>query len=159
MEQNPYAAPRAAVKDHGPEKRSRPVLVWIITLFMAFGVISGIATSLLALLGTPLGGAAAADYMKSMGIGPADHVYTIVVMAACAVGYIDLFRLKRRALPILLALLAVGIAYAIFKAAINPAYRAMFDNGPALWSMAAGWAINLAIIGYVWWLRRKGVLQ
>jgi len=36
--------------------------------------------------------------------------------------------------------------------------RAMFDYA-GYWSLVAGWGVNLAIIGYLWRLRSKGVLR
>ena len=159
MESNPYAAPRAAVADRTPEERKRPVLVWIITIFMAFGVTGGIISSVLALSGNPIGGQVAADYMRSLGIGPLDHVYTIIVMAVSAAGYVYLFRLRTPAVPILAVIFAVGLVHAAVKVATVPAYRAMFTNVPSLWTILAGWTINLLILGYIWWLYRKGVLR
>jgi len=159
MENNPYAAPRAPVIDVAAEKSSRPVLVWIITIFMAFGTIGGMVSSLLALSGNPIGGEAAASYMKSMGVGALDHLYLVIVMAVSAFGYIDLFRLKKRALLIIGGLFVVGMVVAAIKFAVQPAYRAMLATPQGYWSLLGGWAFSLAIIGYVWWLRRKGVLR
>jgi hypothetical protein len=159
MENNPYAAPRASVNDVVPEERKRPFLVWVITIFMAFGIVGGIATSLATLLGSPLGGPEAAEQLRRMGLGQLDQIWTLAVMAISAVGYVDLFRLKRRALPILIAVFLAGVLYFVIKLLVSPAYRIVFDQPPMLWSMAGAWAINLAVIGYVWRLHRKGVLR
>jgi len=158
MENNPYAPPRAAVEDVAAAKAGRPVLVWVITIFMGFGMVTGIVSNLLALNGTPIGGDAVAAYFKSVGVGPFDHAWGLVVTAISAFAFADLFRLKRRALPILAALFAAGVAYVGVKLALTPAYRTLFDNLGTLWSVVGGWALNLGIIGYVWRLRAKGVL-
>jgi hypothetical protein len=158
MENNPYAAPRAAVQDVGPE-RGRPVLVWVITIFMGLGIVSSVVSTLLALNGTPIGGDAVIAYLKSVGIGTFDHLWGLVATAISGFAFIDLFRLKRRALPVLAALFAAGLVYVGMKLALNPAYRTLFDNPGGTWSLYGGWALNLAIIGYVWWLRAKGTLK
>jgi hypothetical protein len=159
VENNPYAAPRAAVSDLTPERPGRPVLVWIISLFMAFGVVGGIVSSLAALIGTPIGGAETARYMTSVGIGPLDHAWSLVLMALSAVAYVDFFRLKRRSLPLLAALFAAAIAYSIVKAGFSAGYRGMMTNPPGLWTVLAGWGVNLAILVYAWRLRAKDVLR
>ncbi len=135
MENNPYAAPRSTVTDIEAERSGRPVLVWIITIFMAFGIASGIVSSLLALSGNPIGGDAAAEYMRSMGIGALDHLYLVIVMAISAFAYIDLFRLKKRALPVICALFAAGVAVAAVKFAVQPVYRAMLTTPQGYWSL------------------------
>ena len=44
--------------------------------------------------------------------------------------------------------------------ALRPEYRAMFEQMPGGYlGILVSWAVNLAIIGYVWRLRAKGVLQ
>jgi hypothetical protein len=157
MEKNPYAAPRAAVDDVTPEKRGRPVLVWIITIVMAIGVAGGLATSVAALLGSPIGGPAAAEQMK--GMGRLDYIWTLALTLVSVVPYVDLFRLKRRALPFLVALFVVSAVVLCGNLAFRPEYRAMFEQPGGYWGLLAGWVVNLAVIGYVWRLRVKGVLQ
>ena len=156
MEENPYATPRSAVNDVIPERQGRPVLVWVITIVMAIGFVGTVVTTIATLLGSPIGGAQAAEQMKAL--GPFDHIWTLVVTAVSVVAYVDLFRLRRRALPLLLVLLALGIATVAVNLGLRPAYRAMFDQS-GYWPLLVGWGINLAIVGYVWRLRSKGVLR
>jgi hypothetical protein len=156
MEKNPYAAPRAAVSDVTPERQGRPVLVWVITIFMAVGLVGTVVTTGAALLGSPIGGPDAAEAMKVL--GPLDHLWTLIITAVSAFTYVELFRLKRRALPLLLALFVLGIATVAANLGLRPAYRAMFEE-TGYWPLLVGWVINLAIIGYVWRLRVKGVLK
>ena len=70
----------------------------------------------------------------------------------------ELFRLKRLALPLLIASFAIGLVIAGYNLAFRPDYRAMFD-AVGYWGLLVGWGLNVAIIGYVWWLRTKEVLQ
>jgi hypothetical protein len=156
MEKNPYAAPRAAVSDVTPERQGRPVLVWVITIFMAIGVVGVVVSTVALLLGSPIGGPEAAEATKAL--GPLDHLWTLITTAVSVFAYVDLFRLKRRALPLLLALFVLGIATVAANLGLRPAYRAMFEE-TGYWPLLVGWVINLAVIGYVWRLRAKGVLK
>jgi hypothetical protein len=156
MEKNPYAAPRATVSDVAPEKRGRPVLVWIITIFMALGVIGGVITTVALLAGNPIGGAEVAEQLKYL--GPLDHVGTLAISILSGFAYVELFRLKRRALPWIAAAFGLNVVIVLANLAFRPAYRAILDQG-GLITMTLSWIITLAIIGYVWRLRAKGVLQ
>ena len=156
MAENPYAAPRAEVKDLVPEKRRRPILVWVITIFEVIGIIGGVYTAIAALSGKPVGGPEAEQYTKFL--TPYDHLATLLISAISAAATVELFRLKRLALPLLIASFALGLLIAAYNLAFRPDYRAMFD-AVGYWGLAIGWGVNIAIIGYVWWLRTKEVLQ
>ncbi|HYX63995.1 MAG TPA: hypothetical protein VE935_07235 [Burkholderiales bacterium] len=156
MGANPYAPPRAAVADTGEAKHGRPVLVWVICIVFGFGVIFGVISTIALLAGRPIGGEAAARavaYMTTL-----DHVYGLAMSAITAWAVVALFRLKRSALPILLAIFGLGLASVLLNSLFRPEYRALFA-GPGIYSVAAGWLINLAILGYVWRLRARGVLH
>jgi peptidoglycan/LPS O-acetylase OafA/YrhL len=122
---------------------------------MGFGVLGTFVTTGAALFGRPVGGAAAAAQLKAL--GPLDHLWTLAVTVVSIVAYVDLFRLKRRALPLIVAIFLVGLATVGANLALRPDYRAMFHQG--YWPLFVGWGINLAIIAYVWRLRGKGVLK
>jgi hypothetical protein len=156
MEKNPYAAPRAAVSDVTPERQGRPVLVWVITILMAIGVLGSIASALAALAGSPLGGPEAAEQLRFL--SPLDHVVTLVASAITAASAVELFRLKRRAFWLFAASLAVTAVVVFPSLALRPAYRAILDNGGA-WVILIGWAVNFAILAYIWRLHAKGVLR
>jgi hypothetical protein len=156
MEKNPYAAPRAAVDDVVPEKRSRPILVWVITIFMGLGVVGTTVTSIAALSGTPIGGPDVAAQLAFF--HPLDHLTSLVSALLAAVSAVELFRLKRRALPFFVGSLAVTAVVVCGSLALRPAYRAILENGGG-WMIAVGWTINFAILAYVWRLHAKGVLQ
>jgi len=157
MESNPYAAPRSAVNDVTLEKHGRPILVWIITIFMLIGVMGGVVSTAAALLGRPIGGAQAAEHLSAMGTG--DYLWALVFSLAAIPAYVDLFRLKRRALPFLVGLFLAGQVVMVANLLLRAHYRAMFEVSGGYWSLLAGVVFNLAIIGYVWRLRAKGVLR
>jgi len=155
MESNPYAAPRSAVSDVTPERRRRPVLVWIITILMAIGIVSGVATSIAGLLGNPIGGPQANPGMRW-----GDYLWATALSAASIPAYVQLFRLKRSALPWVAWIFVAAVAAMFVNLGLRPEYRAMFEQMPGGYlGILVGWAVNLAIIGYVWRLRAKGVLQ
>ncbi len=153
---NPYAAPRAAVDDVGEDKRGRTVLVWIITLFMGIGVVGGAVSTIAALLGSPLGGAEAAQYTKHL--TAVDHIFALIGSAIGAFATVALFRLKRYALPLFIAMFLLGIVVFAFNILLRPEYKALFEM-TGYWGLLAGWAVNIAIIAYIWRLRAKGVLR
>jgi len=156
MEKNPYAAPRSAVSDVTPERQGRPVLVWIITIFMALGVVGGVLSTVALLVGSPIGGPEVAEQLKYL--GPLDHIGTLIIAALSAFAYVELFRLKRRALPLIAATFGLNAVVVLANLAFRPAYRAILDQG-GLITIVVSWVITLAIIGYVWRLRAKGVLK
>src|ERR1051325_8107374 len=88
MVQNPYAAPRAEVKDVVPEKRRRPILVWVIVIFEVIGIIGGVYTAVAALSGHPVGGAEAQQYTKCL--APWDHLATLLISAISAAATVEL---------------------------------------------------------------------
>ncbi len=153
---NPYAAPRAAVDDVGEEKRGRTALVWVITIFMGIGVVGGAVSTIAALLGSPIGGAEAAEYTKHL--TAVDHIFALVGSAIGAFATVALFRLKRYALPLFVAMFLLGIAVFAFNILLRPEYQALFEM-TGYWGLWVGWAVNIAVIAYIWRLRVKGVLQ
>lgn len=156
MTTNPYAPPRAPLADPEPGKRGRPAMVWVISLFLGFGVVFGAISTIALLAGHPIGGeptARAAAHLTVL-----DHLSALVMAALSAGAVVSLFRLKRSALPLFGGVFALGLASLLLNASFRPAYRAMFE-GPGLYSAAAGWLINLAILAYVWRLRARGVLR
>ena len=153
---NPYAPPRAPVADTGEGKHGRPVMVWVISLFLGFGVVFGSIGSIALLAGHPIGGEEAARAMAHM--TALDHFFALFMSAISAWALVALFRLKRSALPVFLVAFGLGMASVLLNSLFRPEYRALFD-GPGLYSLAAGWLINLAILAYVWRLRVRGVLH
>jgi len=151
---NPYESPKAPLPDAPPARR-RPVLVWVIVVFMAFGIVSGLVSTVAVLLGQPLGGEAARPFVQHL--TAFDHLMTLVSLGLSTLGTIDLFRLKRRALPLLALVLALGIATFGFNLLLRPAYRAPFESF-GYWGLFLGWGINVLILLYVWRLHAKGTL-
>jgi hypothetical protein len=154
---NPYSAPRALVDDVGPQARGRrTVWVWVITLFLGFGCVVGTLGTLDAFLGSPFGGPQAAAALKHM--IALDHLSALLQLALSAWAAVELFRMKRRALPVFGVAFVVGIVYFGASMLLRPEYRLAYD-ATSLWSIVPGWLASLAIIFYVWRLHAKGNLR
>jgi hypothetical protein len=123
---------------------------------VAIGILGGVASTIALLAGRPLGGPEVGEQLRYL--SPLDHIGTLILSALSAFAYIELFRLKRRALPWAAATFGLNVAVVLANLAFRPAYRAILDQG-GLISIAVSWAVTLAIIGYIWRLRMKGVLQ
>lgn len=160
---NPYDAPQAHVQDRSDEPPKRPVLVWIISIFALFGVISGFVGTLMLMTGhLPTINDAERAYLQSL--TAVDHLLALVGLVLYALGALYLFRLKKAAVNIL-------VAYGLFRAGMNayfytkPAYHAfMASMAGSAGSVRhigiyVGWIIVLAIIAYAFKLRRDGVLR
>ncbi len=155
IEHNPYEAPKAALPDL-PDPSGRPGWVWVIVIFYALGIVGTLISTIAVLAGRPLGGQAASSYLSNL--TTLDHVFSLIVASVSALGTIALFRMKRRALHFLLAVFLLSVANFGINVALRPAYRAMFDQ-VGYWGLIAGWAINIAIVLYVWRLQTKGLLR
>jgi hypothetical protein len=153
---NPYAAPRAALADLEETTRGRPVLVWIITVVLGFGVVFSAISTMPLLAGSPIGGEAVGQQLSYL--RPFDHVVSLVVALVSLLALIALFRLKRSALPLFIGAFALGLANVGLNSAFRPEYRAAFQFPGAYWSLAVGGLINLAIIAYIWRLSARGNL-
>ena len=152
---NPYAAPQAALDDlTEPGTARRPRWVWVITVFLAFGIVFGAIGSIASLIG--VGGpetAAATQHLV-----PLDHAMGLVNIAISAVAAVQFFRLRRQAFGLFVAAFALGLLYFSGSLLLRPSYREMFDIA-AILSMTVGWLVNIAIIAYVWKLRERGILR
>lgn len=155
VERNPYEAPKAPLTDT-PRPRGRPVLVWVIVIFQALGIVSGLYSTIAALLGQPVGGEAVRPYIQHLTM--LDHAIALIVTAISAFATLSLFQLKRRALYLLAAVLLLGVINTGVSLATRPADRAALEQA-GYWTFVLGWVINLAIILYVWRLHAKGTLR
>jgi hypothetical protein len=153
---NPYAPPRAALADPAGGPPGRPVMVWVICVFLGFGIAFEAISTIALLAGRPIGGqeaALATAYLK-----PMDPIISLLTSGLSAVAVLALFRLKSSAFPLFLAALGLGAASLLLNGLLRPEYRAVFDRA-GLPTLIIGWGINLAILAYVWRLRTRGILR
>jgi hypothetical protein len=139
--------PTDSVPASTTEKR-RPVFVWVILLFYGLSTFSLLLLTVIRVSGNPLVQARLPvvsytwfDYAESYGLA------VLKLVAA-----IELFRLRRLAVPLFAAVLILNIAAAGFD---------LFSKTSVpvpLWGILVGFSILGAICLYSWWLARKGVL-
>lgn len=135
------------------EQRKRPILVWIISGWMIGG--TGIMFLLQYLVLThQIPGLPPSVYIPN----PVDlfiQIGTGVVNLAYGV---SLFRLSKRAYPLIAFLLVVNIGYTGFDYITNPEFRATVGQTGAI-GMLLGWGLLWAIAAYTARLRDRGVLR
>jgi hypothetical protein len=155
---NPYAPPTAKVEDIAAPTdpnapRRRPVLVWVICVWIWFGLVS-----------TPLGfywvltsdapefAAARAYYAE---LSTLTWLLMAVALVLSLVMSIHLFRLKRVAFTLAVAQLALGV----FNAIVMPEVPTEQD-APSYWiGAASGIVFYVLVVIYLRHLRRKNVLR
>jgi hypothetical protein len=152
---NPYATPKTPVADGAPDGR-RPVLVWIITIYMLFGVVAGVVGSYLLFTGKlPMADPAQRAYLESF--GAADFALSVITGGVYAAAAVYLFRLRKKALNLFIAHMILSLSTTAYHM-LDPNYRA-FMAGTGTVGAAVGWAVTLAVIFYVYRLRRRGILR
>lgn len=158
MSQNPYAPPTARVEDievpidpNAPRKR--PVLVWIICIWIWLGLVS-----------TPFGfyvtfssdvpelAPARAFYAA---LSPLYWLWMSIGFVVSAVFSIQLFRLRRSSFTLGVAMLALTVLNTILMP--TPPVAA---GGDMTWlGVAIAISFYALAVAYLWRLRRKGVLR
>jgi hypothetical protein len=153
---SPYAPPQATLADPAQGPPGRPVMVWVICVFLGFGIVFGATSTIALLAGRPIGGQEAA--LATAHLKPMDPIFSLLMSGLSGLAVVALFRLKGSALPLFLAALGLGAASLLLNGLLRPEYRAVLDRA-GLASLIIGWGINLAILAYVWRLRTRGVLR
>jgi hypothetical protein len=160
--QNPYAPPAAnlasAADDEAngqPGKRKRPILVWLISLFYAWGIVGTIISFAMIFGSSNPVFMMLRDYYSKMSFFP--MLLSGVGFGLTAWGTVQFFRLKSVALKILLAAFAINILSMLigfFQPTPPGQTSASYFS-----ALGFGVFINFAVILYVWRLVRKGILR
>ena len=157
MAENPYAPPVASVEDQPKSIAGRrPVWVWVIFIFVCFGVVSGSISTILVLSGTLVPDSSTAQYVASLSWG--DHSVTLVSYALYFAAGLTLFRLRAVAAKLFGAHLALSIIVMIYHLVAKPGYGDLF-RGPGSIGLFSGLAISVVILLYTLRLHQKGVLR
>jgi hypothetical protein len=157
MGQDPYTAPQSSVADVAtePSKPRRPVLVWVITI--VFGVSA--AWTLLSLVLIPTGALPMAPparaYYDRLSI--ADYALTIGVTVLNLWGTVLLFLLRRKAVRILAAAVALALLINLYQLVVKRLAPALGAAGAI--GMAVGFLLWCAILLYAFRLKAAGVLR
>jgi hypothetical protein len=135
--------------------KRRPALVWVISIFYAFSVVSTIASyAIVFSAGFPVT-AEQKQYFSSL--TPIDHGLTALVLLVNLTGAVMLFLLKKQAPALFTLAFAIGLATVGYQCATRNWFGAVGIAG--LIGAVIGWCINLAIITYALLLKKRGVLS
>lgn len=151
---NPYAAPRAAVRDPG-SARGRPAWVWVISIFYVFSAISTAVSYYFLYSGKIDIPEDQRRYLASL--TALDHALTFVIASVNLLAAVQLFRLRKISAVLFPSGFALGLAVTAWHAASKGWYTAVQHNGFA--GMLIGWGIAAAVCLYAWRLARAGVLK
>jgi len=141
-----------------PPPAQRPVLVWVICLFMficmPFSLLGLVFIHLLATGAFPVP-EAQRHYFESQ--TAFDYAILILNNVVVLVWAIMLFMLRRVSLYIYIGALGLGVIMLIYNIVAHDWLSVV--GIPGLIGAAFGWVLNLAILYYNWHLFRKGVLR
>jgi hypothetical protein len=134
----------------------RPVWVWVIFIFVCFGVVSGSISTILVLSGKVVPNASTAQYVASLTWG--DHIVTLASYTLYFAAGLTLFRLRALAAKLFGAHLGLTIVAMAYHLVAKPGYADLFRGSGAI-GLLSGLAISVAILVYTLRLRQKGVLR
>jgi len=156
MSENPYAAPESDVNVEDG-KRKRPILVWVIFIFASLGLL-GILSHFAMVAGViPLEGALGEYYAST---GMLDHALVIFGVSYGFWSALMLFKLKRSALFWFLGQIPISIFSTLYTFSNDAWLKVMQETQQGLLvSLAPSYIYLLLVVGYVYYLYRKGTLQ
>lgn len=135
------------------QARKRPIGVWVIAVYFAITVPFLIFSIYLALADkVPLSPEEAA-YVAAQ--TPLDHFFTALIGTCNMVGAVNLFRLRKAALPFFGAALVINIALTVWHIVAKGFIAVMGSFVP----VALGLAVLLAITAYTAYLSKKQILR
>ncbi len=150
---NPYEPPSTELLDRGSEPR-RPLGVWVISLWYGLSAVSGLTITPLAMLGALPASQSQQAYFESL---PITHLVQSLAASALTLAFaITFFRLRTISIPILFAVIAVGVVGTAISVTTESWREAVGQFG--LVGVAVGWLILLLVLGYAHRLRSHGVL-
>jgi hypothetical protein len=132
-----------------------PVFVWIISIWLLFGVVGGIASVLIMhadILPMP---PAQKQYFDSLTW--VDYAMTVAVTVINGVGAVLFILLRRWAYYLFTAAFIIGVSSIGYQIATKHWLSAV--GGAGLGGAIGGWMISLAIIFYARYLAKKRVLR
>lgn len=164
MKSNPYAPPQSDVSGGnalhpGQVPNEKPGAVWIIFIFYCVGAIGMLVALPFTLSGRlPVPNEIYRLYFESLNWF--DHT---IMISGGALGWwaaLQLFRLRKIAVPLFWVVLGISIFHVTYQLLANPYWlKAMMLNGQYGWlSVGSGWLIKIAVTVYAWRLSKRGVL-
>jgi hypothetical protein len=156
MPDNPYAPPSASVEDQPESPGKRPLWIWVVFIFVCFGIVSGFISTMMVLSGRVVPDAGTAAYVASLTWG--DHILTLISYGLYLAAAITLFGLRAVAPKLFGAHLGLTLLVMAYHLVAKPGYAELF-RGPGAVGLVSGLAINVAIVLYSLRLRQGGVLR
>jgi hypothetical protein len=136
-------------------RRKRPILVWLISLFILLSAIWTLLSFYLILTGAiPLDPAQKAYFDRLTLI---DHVSTIIPGLLNMSAAVALFLLRRIALYLFLSASGLSFVLAAWHATAKGWVEAL--GGAGLIGALIGYVLMIAVLIYTWRLSKKGVLH
>jgi hypothetical protein len=163
MSQDPYAPPKSTVADVGfPQqgKRSRPVLVWLITFFFGLSTVWTllslllVATNAIPTSAIPLP-PATREYFDRLTV--LDHGFSVGLSALNLYGLALLFLMRANAIRVFLAALAASPLMTGYHLVVKGLASAV--DGPAGVGMLLGWLLWCGVLLYAYRLNARGILR
>jgi hypothetical protein len=135
--------------------RKRPLGVWIVCAYFALSITGTVISLAQLLAGDMTLTQAQQDYFETL--GPTDYAGGATTLLLSSWGAIELFRLRGRAVKILLVVLVLNIGASLYHFLATNWSDALGMTGLA--GVAAGLSLLAIILVYAWTLRRRGVLS
>jgi hypothetical protein len=135
--------------------KRRPLGVWIVCGYFAASIGATIVSLVQLLEGEMSLTPAQRAYFDAL--GPTDYLGGAATLSLSTWAAIELFRLRRRTVPILASLLALNIAASVYHLVATNWTDALGMTGVA--GVAAALSLLAIIVVYSWWLDRRGVLS
>jgi len=135
--------------------RKRPLGVWIVCAYFALSITGTVISLAQLLAGDMTLTQAQQDYFETL--GPTDYAGGATTLLLSSWGAIELFRLRARAVKILLVVLVLNIGASLYHFLATNWSDALGMTGLA--GVAAGLSLLAIILVYAWTLRRRGVLS
>jgi hypothetical protein len=145
--------PITVIQEPPPIPKKRPVLVWVISIFYGFSIVSTVASYAVVFSKAIPTTAAQRQYFDSLTI--VDHAMTAIIVTLNGVGAVMLFRLKKQAPLFFSCAFGLGLITIAYQCVAKNWFSAVGVGG--LIGAAFGWIINIAIITYAWRLRSRHV--
>ncbi|NVJ61963.1 MAG: hypothetical protein HWE27_16345 [Gammaproteobacteria bacterium] len=151
-----YESPKSNIEAENDVDK-RPILVWIIFIFACIGTL-GIASHFLMVSGVFPMDDVTANYYANLTI--LDNVLVVVGMVIGFVAALQLFRLKKNALHLMLVQLVLNVLFTIYNLN-NSNYREFMEaiNANIYLAIVPGAIFMVLYVGYTFYLYRRGTLK
>jgi hypothetical protein len=136
-------------------KKGRPILVWIITIFLGWSALSALFSDAMALFTRVPSEAILQHHIPSLAW--LDHVFTWGLNILLLIAIVSLFRLQARAIPLFVAYIA-GILLTQVWNILTTDWLTRYGMNGGILGFAVGMGIFILVLVYIVHLRKQGKL-